>query len=181
MSDNQHVVLTAARNILNLFTPLIGLTVLSFIVIMLVSVIVALFKRQLRRSLSRACATIAPPLLFVAQGHLATCDPYFWYVLANETQLEAQAAKVSTEQSPIFAIVESRDVSVGLAINPPTFTSIVYDASDVICTLDQEHLARFWQHRDPSSGISSRPWPMPNEISARHLLGHFYLVETTIQ
>jgi hypothetical protein len=80
---------------------------------------------------------------------------------------------------PAFVKLEERDVSVGLAVNPPTFTSIVYDESDELVR-DGANRSSEWNFRNgvhlTTDGGGNR---VVHDVQLLH--GHFYLVTSSYQ
>ncbi len=108
---------------------------------------VALVKLRLRWMFSLGCAVVAIPLVLITVLRLAVFSLYYRYVLSNQTGFESEAKAETQPGLPAFAKLEGRDVSVGLAINPPTFTSIVYDESDEL-GLDPAKRSAGWNARN---------------------------------
>jgi hypothetical protein len=123
-----------------------------FVIAAVIATAVVLVRRQFRRAVSLACAAAAVPSLIFGQAHLAICSPYFWYVLTHETQLKAKASALAESQSPTFAVVETRDVSRGLA--------------------GLEGRLRAWRRFNVGGDAI---------LKIERLPGQFYLVETTIR
>lgn len=122
------------RLTMDLLFPFVALVVLGFGAFLAVGAGVALIGRRFRRALSLACAAATIPLLVVAHNRVGTFSPYYWYVMGNEVRFEA-VARSSTAKAPVFAILETRDVSIGgltTVATPPSYVSIVYDESDEI-------------------------------------------------
>ena len=119
-------------------TFLLGLELLSVFVLLAVEailvavVIVTLVGLRLRRTLTYLRAALSIPIVIVGVGRIILFNPYFWYVLFNLNQLEAAAKSAAGATTPGFVKLEGRDVSTGLVINLPTFTSIIYDESDEV-------------------------------------------------
>jgi hypothetical protein len=166
----------AMRFALDLALPLVFLCICGFAIWLAVAAVLALLKRRLRRALSFVLALVAIPLVFVVQAELVMFDPYYWYVLANEARFEAEAKAISKANAPAFAVVETRDVSIGMVTTPPRFRSIIYDESDEV-GLDPEGRSVDWRERNlaqlqSAAANYAEPW-----YWVRRLAGHFYLVE----
>ena len=163
------------RLALDLALPFVFLCLCGFAIWLVAGAVLALIKRRVRRGLSLIFAIIAIPLLFVVQARLNMFDPYYWYVLANETRFETKAKSISGVGAAVFAVVETRDVSIGMVTTPPRYASIVYDESDEI-GLDPADRSADWRVRsearlEPATAGYSEPW-----VSVEHLVGHFFLL-----
>jgi len=143
----------------------------------LLKALTALTRRHLHRSLSFGCAAAALPLGFLAGHQLPVLDPYFWYVVSNQSHFERIATSNHSSGLPAFAILEERDTSPGLAIGEPIFTAIVYDASDELRRPLSER-SPDWQARN-GIRLSTDGSGKRLIYAARHLRGHFYLVTST--
>ncbi|MGO9545862.1 MAG: hypothetical protein ACLPPF_13870 [Rhodomicrobium sp.] len=164
-----------ARLALDLALPFIFLCLCGFAIWLVAGAVLALIKRRVRRGLSFIFAIIAIPLLFVMQARLNMFDPYYWYVLANVASFETQAKSISRAGAVAFAVVETRDVSIGIVTAPPRYASIVYDESDEI-GLDPADRSADWRVRnqarlEPATAGYLEPW-----LSVKHLVGHFFLL-----
>jgi len=168
----------AARRLLDLFLlPIVNSTILVFLICLIIGLGLTLIRRRFRKALSFASA-LGAFLLTLVIANLRVCDPYFWYVLSNKTRLEAAATVMMTAQPRHFAVVEYWDVSTGLAINPPTFVSIVYDESGGI---DQDEprwspAMRTLYERDILHSYSSPRFIIDH---VEHVFGHFFVVWVT--
>jgi hypothetical protein len=135
---------------------------------------VALARLRFRRALSLACAIAVIPLVFVGLVRLIIFDPWYWYVLLNQSRFATEARAASSSGPPAFAILEDRDVSVGLATNPPLFAAVVYDESDEL-GLPTTQRSPAWEARNGKRLLADNNLV----VGVRHLLGHFYLVNRT--
>jgi hypothetical protein len=151
----------------------IFLTFLIFLVALAVGLIVTLVRRRFRTALSLACALVVVPLLLVGPRHLFVCNLYYWYVLFNQAQFETAARQASPP--PTFAVLETRDVSTGLVINPNIFASIVYDESSELGAIPTERSPE-WERRNKDA--LQRLRGSDGEYAVQHLRGHFFLVWT---
>jgi hypothetical protein len=115
-------------------------------------------------------AIIAIPLTLLILGRLFIFDPYYWYVLANKARFTAEAKSAFKAGSPVFAVIETRDVSIGMVTTPPTFVSIIYDESDEIL-LDPSARSPEW--RTFISSNASTPYPQ-EVLSAPQLMRHLW-------
>ena len=113
------------------------------------------------------------PLLLIALTRLNIFDPYYWYVLANERNLEKAAETRAAGQTPAFAVLETRDVSVGLATNLPSYISLIFDDTDQI-GLDPARRSPEWGTKNEwLLQRASGGYP----YSVVHLRDHFYLLQ----
>ena len=163
------------RLALNFAVPFVGFFVIGFAIWLAVAAMLASIKRRFRRAASLIIAIIAIPLAALVLGRLFIFDPYYWYVVANKDRFTAEAKAASKATSPAFAVLESRDVSFGLATNPPTFISIIYDESDEI-GLDPSARSPEWrtvhqQQIERAAGSYIDEWQF-----VKHLRGHFFLL-----
>ncbi|EJJ29041.1 hypothetical protein [Rhizobium sp. CF142] len=119
-----------------------------------VSAIIASFRRRFRLAASNIAAITLVYGCLWATMVVPIFDPWFWYVLINESRFEAVvAANNAAENSPRFAIIEERDVSTGItgaSINH--LVTLIYDESDVADAApsdsDQKHLYGHFYRRD---------------------------------
>lgn len=165
----------ALRLALDFAAPLVFFGLLGFAVWLAVAAMLAAIKRRFRRAASLVIAIVAIPLAGLVLGRLFIFDPYYWYVVANKDRFTAEAKAASKEGSPAFAVLESRDVSFGLATNPPTFASIIYDESGEI-GLDASARSPEWrtlhqQQIESAAGGFIDEWQF-----VKHLTGHFFLL-----
>ena len=162
------------RLALDLAVPFVGIFVTGFAIWLAVAAVLASIKRRFRRAASHVIAIIAIPLAALILGRLFIFDPYYWYVVAHKDRFIAEAKAASKSGSPSFAVLETRDVSFGLATNPPTFISIIYDESDEI-GLDPLARSQEWRtvHQEQIDLAASfvEDWQF-----VKHLTGHFFLL-----
>jgi hypothetical protein len=162
------VVNPTIRSILDWPSVLIFAAFLVFLVALAIGLIVTLVRRRFRTALSLACALAVVPLLLVGTRHLFFCNLYYWYVLFNQTQFETAARKASPP--PTFAVLETRDVSTGLVINPNIFASIVDDETSQLGVLPAERSSQ-WQNRNRDALQQLRG--SNGDYAVEHLHGHF--------
>jgi hypothetical protein len=165
------------RDLLNIFLPLGALILIAPVLVLIVWMMVALARRRFRRGLSLLCAVMVMPLIMWGGLRLTFFDPYYWYVMLNSPRFEREIKAETRAGVPTFVRLEDRDVSVGLVINPPTFTSIVYDESDELGRAAANRSLE-WNIRN---GIRLAADGGGNRMvySAQHLYGHFYLVTSS--
>jgi hypothetical protein len=72
-------------------------------------------------------------------------------------------------------VLETRDVSTGLVINPNIFASIVYDESSELGAVPTERSPE-WERRNKDA--LQRLRGSDGEYAVQHLRGHFFLVWT---
>ncbi len=163
------------RLTLDLWFPFVALAVLGFGAVLAIGACVALIRRRFRRALSLAWAAATIPLLVGSHHYVGIFSPYYWYVMENHARFEAEARSLSTAKTPVFAILETRDVSIGLVTTPPSYVSVVYDESDEI-GLDPESRSPEWKVRNDEivgrhvgGYVASWRW-------TQHLRGHFFLL-----
>ncbi len=163
------------RLALDLGLPLVSLCLCGLAIWLAVAAVWALIKRRMRRALSLILAIVAIPLLFLVQARLNMFDPYYWYVLANEARFEAKAKSVSGPGAKAFAVIERRDVSIGIVTTPPRYASIIYDGSDEI-GLEPADRSADWRARNQAqlelaTAGYAEPW-----YWVKHLVGRFFLL-----
>lgn len=163
------------RLALDLSGPFVLLCLFGFGIWLAIAAVLALIERRVRRALSLIFALVAIPLLFVAQARLNMFDPYYWYVLANEARFEAQAKSASGAGAAAFAVIEMRDVSIGMVTTPPRYASIVYDESDEI-GLNPADRSEDWKSRHRAQLEFASAGYAESWYWVKHLVGHFFLV-----
>lgn len=163
------------RLALDLSGPFVLLCLFGFAIWLAVAAVLALIKRRMRRALSLIFALVAIPLLFLVQARLNIFDPYYWYVLANEARFEAQAKSTAEAGAAPFAVIETRDVSIGFVTTLPRYASIVYDESEEIGSKPAERSENWKAHHqaqlESAAGGYAESW-----YWVKHLVGHFFLV-----
>jgi hypothetical protein len=147
---------------------LIALPLAFFVVGLLISAGIALWRRHFRQLASSLLAIAAIPICYAVIRNAPIFDPWLWYVIANHTRFEALAASNSPSSGPKFAVIESRDVSAGLVINGNHFIDLVYDESDAI-GLEPSQRPNIWQTR---TMFGATPFP-----KGKRLYGHFFRVD----
>ena len=125
---------------------LIVLPLAFFVVGLLISAGIALWRRHFRQMASSILAIAVIPICYVVIAKAPFFDPWLWYVIANHTRFEALAESNSPSSGPKFAVIETRDVSAGLVINGNHFIDLVYDESDAI-GLEPSERPSIWQTR----------------------------------
>lgn len=162
----------AVRALFDLSRLLFLLPLAGFVVGLLIAAGIALWRRHLRRVASSIFAIAAIPVCFVGVAKVPLFDPWLWYTIANRTRFEAIAASGPPSNGPKYAVVEIRDVSIGLAgLNPNHFIALIYDESDAV-GLEPSERPSIWQTRSM--------WPAPGSIPiprGRRLYGHFFRVD----
>lgn len=148
VNPSDHGSVYVVRGLLNISQPLGALLILGLVAVLLVRAMVALVRRRFRLMLSLGCAIALIPLIMVAGLHLVIFSPYYWYALLNQSRFEEVARSAKKPGIPLVVSLERRDVSTGLAVNQPTFTSIIFDER-----------------------AETTPDP-----TRQHLYGHFYLI-----
>lgn len=132
------------RLALDMAVPFVGLFITGFAIWLAVAMVLAAVKRHFRRTASLIAAIIAIPLAGLVLGRLFIFDPYYWYVVVHHDHFTAEAKSASKAGSLAFAVLETRDVSIGMVTNPPTYISIIYDESDEI-GLDPSARSQEWR------------------------------------
>jgi hypothetical protein len=174
----QYSIAGPARGLLDVFLrPIVTLTIFVFLVCLVIVLGFALIRRHFRKALSFASALGAVVLILVI-ANLPVFDPYFWYVLCNKTRLEETANVMMAAQARHFAVVEDWDVSTGLAIDPPTFVSIVHDQSGEIDQDEQRWspAMRTLYERDILHSYSCNQCIIDH---VEHVFDHFFVVWVT--
>jgi hypothetical protein len=166
---------SALRALLDLPGLLLMLLILMWLVMgLLVAAGVALWRGRLRRMASSLLAVAAIPVCFAAVARSPWFDPWLWYTIANAARFEALATPDPPPDGAKYALVETRDVSTGLAgVMPAHFVSLIYDESDA-AGLEPSERPGIWRSRTLWPGLSSRPIPIPR---GTRLYGHFYKVD----
>lgn len=157
----------ALRGLLDLSRVLFLLPLAGFLVGLSIVAAVALWRRHFLRMASSIFAIMAIPICFVIVARVPLFDPWLWYVVANKTRFEAIAVSDSPWNGPKYAVIEIRDVSTGLVINPNHFISLVYDESDAV-GLDPSQRPSIWGTRTRYGS------PIPR---GTRLYGHFFRVD----
>jgi hypothetical protein len=147
---------------------LIVLPLAFFVVGLLISAGIALWRRHYRRMASSILAIAVIPICYVVIAKAPFLDPWLWYVIANHTRFEALAASNSPASGPEYAVIEIRDVSAGLVINGNHFIALVYDESDAV-GLEPSERPSIWRTRTIYSGM---PF-----ARGKRLYGHFFKVD----
>ena len=146
-----------------LLLPLAG-----FVVGLLIAAGAALWRRHFRRVASSIFAIAAIPICFVAVAKVPLFDPWLWYAIANGTRFEALAASDPSSNGPKYALIETWDVSTGLAgAGLNHFIALIYDESDAV-GLEPSQRPSIWQTRTEFGS------PIPR---GRRLYGHFFRVD----
>ncbi len=161
---------------LELLSPFVLLAVEALLI---VGIIVTLVRLRFRGALTYLCAALSIPLVIIGVSRIIVFNPYFWYVLFNLHQLESAAQSSAGATTPAFVKLDGRDVSTGLIINPPTFTSLIYDESDEL-GLAPAKRSQAWVTKNEPTLLATG---VANFTVERidHLWGHIYLVVSTIQ
>ena len=128
----------------------------------------ALWRRQMRRSVSSFAAIIVAPVCFFLVARVSIFDPWFWEAFFNITRIEAIAASRSSSTEPKFAVIEIRDVSLGVTNH---FVALVYDESDAVGRTPFER-SNIWRTRSLWPAFSSIQIP-----KGTRLFGHFFRVD----
>jgi hypothetical protein len=147
---------------------LIALPLAFFVVGLLISAGIALWRRHVRQMASGILAIAVIPICYLVIAKAPFFDPWLWYVIANHTRFEALAASNSPSGGPKFAVIESRDVSAGLVVNGNHFTTLVYDESDAV-GLEPSERPSIWRTR---TMFGATPFP-----EGERLYGHFFRVD----
>jgi len=149
-------------------SALIALPLAFFVVgYLLISAGIALWRRHFRQMTSSLLAIAVIPICYVLVAKAPFFDPWLWYVIANHTRFEALAASNSPSSGPKFAVIETRDVSVGLAGSGNHFIDLVYDESDAV-GLEQSERPSIWLSRTIYGAVFPR---------GERLYGHFFRVD----
>ena len=151
------------------------LGLLGFAIWLAVAAMLAAIKRRFRRAASLIIAIIATPLAGLVLGRLFIFDPYYWYVVANKDRFTAEAKAASKAGSPAFAVLETRDVSIGMVTTPPTFVSIIYDESDGI-GFDPSARSQEWRNLHHEQIELAAGGYVDDWQFVKHLTGHFFLL-----
>lgn len=147
---------------------LIVLPLAFFVVGLLISAGIALWRGQLRKMTSSILAIAVVPICYVVVAKSPLFDPWLWYVIANYTRFEALAASNSPASGLKFAVIEDRDVSAGLVISGNHFIDLVYDESDAI-GLEPSERPSIWRTRKMFGAV-----PFPR---GKRLYDHFFRVD----
>ena len=147
---------------------LIVLPLAFFVVGLLISAGIALWRRHFRQMASSILAIAVIPICYVVIAKAPFLDPWLWYVIANHTRFEALAASNPPSSGPKFAVIEIRDVSAGLVINGNHFIALVYDESDAV-GLEPSERPSIWRTRTMFGAMS-----FPR---GKRLYGHFFRVD----
>lgn len=150
-----------------LLLPLMGITLG-----LLVAALIALWRFHFRRLASNILAITAIPVCFGLVGLLPLFDPWLWYAMINNSGFEALAASASPSNEPKYAVVEGRDVSVGLAGGSTHFVFLIFDESDAV-GLEPSERPDIWRTRTIALERSNPP-PIPR---GRRLYGHVFRVD----
>jgi hypothetical protein len=144
----------------------------GFVVGLLIAAGIGLWRRHFRRVASSIVAIAAIPACILVVAKVPLFDPWLWYAIANRTRFEALATSVPQSNGLKYAVVETADVSTGLAgLNPNHFIALVYDESDAV-GLEPSERPSVWQTRGLWPALSSRPIPI-----GKRLYGHFFRVD----
>jgi hypothetical protein len=163
----------AARAFFDFSRLLVLLPLAGFVVVLLIAAGIALWRRHVRRMASSILAIAAIPFCLLLVDKLPLFDPWLWYAMVNSGRFKALAESLSPADEPKYAVIEERDVSVGLAgLNPNHFVMLVYDESDNV-GLDPSDRPRDWRSRT----IGPAPIPIPPIPKGRRLYGHFFRVD----
>jgi len=146
---------------------LIVLPLAFFVVGLLISAGIALWRRHFRQMASSILAIAVIPICYVVIAKAPFFDPWLWYVIANHTRFEALAASNSPLSGPKFAVIEIRDVSAGLAGSGSHFIALVYDESDAV-GLEPSERPSIWLSRTMYGSVFHR---------GKRLYGHFFRVD----
>jgi hypothetical protein len=147
---------------------LIVLPLAFFVVGLLISAGIALWRRHFRQMASSILAIAVIPICYVVIAKTPFFDPWLWYVIANPARFEALAASNPPSSGPQFAVIEIRDVSAGLVINGNHFIALVYDESDAV-DLEPSERPSIWRTRTMFGAMS-----FPR---GKRLYGHFFRVD----
>jgi len=162
----------AVRAFLDLALFFLILPLAGFVVSLLIAAVIALWRRHLRRVASSILAIAAIPVCITVVAKVPLFDPWLWYAIANRTRFEALAASDLSSNGPKYAVVETRDVSTGLAgLNPNHFIVLIYDESDAV-GLEPSKRPSIWQTRSLWPAVGSIPIP-----KGRRLYGHLFRVD----
>lgn len=160
---------------LDLAAPPVFFGLLGFAIWLAVAAMLAAIKRRFRRAASLIIAIIAIPLAGLVLGRLFIFDPYYWYVVANKDRFTAEAKAASKAGSPAFAVLETRDVSIGMVTTPPTFVSIIYDESDGI-GFDPSARSQEWRNLHHEQIELAAGGYVDDWQFVKQLTGHFFLL-----
>lgn len=141
-----------ARGFLDLLgLPLLLLTVVVLPLLWFVVAAIAVFRREWRRMTSNILAIATIAVGPFAVGAVPWFDPWFWYVVLNEAELDAAARGKVPVGGEQYVVIGEWDISTGFAgASVNNFVALVYDGSDGTPT-------------DPSNPYQ------------KHVYGHFYL------
>lgn len=125
----------AANGLRGIFDLLGGLllllTMIGFLLVVLISTIVCVFRLRLRRLASNVLAFLCIPVCLMTLMLVPLFDPWFWYVVVNQSAFEAEAATKTPKEGSKIVIIEGRDISTGLAgAGDNHFVQIVYSGAD---------------------------------------------------
>ena len=147
--------------------PLIFFLPFAFFVVgLLISAGIALWRGRFRQMASSILAIAVIPICYLVIAKAPFFDPWLWYVIANHTRFEALAASNSPLSGPKFAVIEIRDVSAGLAGSGNHFITLVYDESDAV-GLEPSERPSIWLTRTNAAVIRR----------GERLYGHFFRVD----
>ena len=131
---------------------------------------VAVWRRHFRRATSSVAAIAAIPICFLIVTRVPLFDPWLWYAIVHRSRFEALAANAAASNEPKYAVIEWRDVSTGLVIEPNHFVALIYDESDALA-LEPSQRPRIWRSRTEFGS------PLPK---GRRLFGHFFRVDVYV-
>ena len=110
---------------------LLILTTIGFLLVMLISTIVCVFRLRFRRLASNVLAFLCIPVCLTTLMLVPLFDPWFWYVVVNQSAFEAEAAAKTPKEGSKIVIITGRDISTGLAgAGDNHFVQIVYSGAD---------------------------------------------------
>jgi hypothetical protein len=150
----------------------LSILLLGLVLGLLSAAAVALWHRRFRRAVSSVVAIAMIPACFISLTNVPIFDPWLWYVLANRVRFDARMAHDTASDVGRFAVIEVRDVSVGLAgLKADYFVALVYDESDAVGLAPPER-PRVWQSRGLWPAFPGVPIP-----KGRRLWGHYFRVD----
>jgi hypothetical protein len=117
-------------SLLGLVLLLVGtvITLLAY----LITALISLYRRLFRRMVSGIVAIVLFALCLLTVATAPIFDPWLWYVILNESRLEAEAAtKAKAQLSTHPTIIEERDASCCIAVNTNHFIELIYSDTNL--------------------------------------------------